>query len=69
MALTKKEDTLSLTVKISRELHDEVDKIRGMAKKANAVYDPTPAIEKALRKDIAATKKELEEIQKEASKK
>lgn len=64
MALIKKEETLTLLIKVPRKLHDEVDAVRAAAKKLNAVYDPTPRLIKALEKDLAAARKEIESAQK-----
>lgn len=66
MALIKKEETLTLTIKIPRKLHDEVDALRDAARKLNASYDPTPRLIKALEKDLAATRREIEAAQREA---
>lgn len=66
MAIKLKDDKLAFSVKISRELHDDLDKMREQAKQKGAVYDPSEAVEKALRKDIAASRKALSDL-KEAS--
>lgn len=68
MALIKKDDLLTLTIKIPRKLHDEVDAVRDAAKKINAAYDPAPRLIKALEKDLAATRREIEAAQKAAAK-
>lgn len=57
----KKDDTLTLNVKVPRELHDKVDDIREMAKAKGHTYDPAPALIKALEKDLAAAFKELQD--------
>jgi len=59
MGLVKREDKLSLTIKISRDLHDEIDRIRKEAKEISAQYDPAEVVERALRKDIARTRKQI----------
>lgn len=58
--LVKKEDTLVFNMRIPRDLHDEVDAVRAAAKSINATYDPGPNLAKALRKDLAATRKQIE---------
>lgn len=63
MALVKKEDLLTMNIKIPRKLHDEVDELRSRAKKLNAVYDPAPRLIKALEKDLATTRREIEEAE------
>lgn len=68
MAIKLKDDKLTFTVKISRELHDDLDKIREEAKKNGAVYDPSLAVEKALKKDIASSRKDLSGIKTDSSK-
>lgn len=60
--LVKKDDLLSFTVRIPRQLHDELDKIREAAKTVDATYDPAPALIKALRKDITLTQKAIEAV-------
>ena len=59
MVIKLKDSRLVFTVKIARDLHDELDKMRALAKTQGAEYDPSEAVEKALRKDIAASKKAL----------
>lgn len=58
--LVKKEDTLVFNMRIPRDLHDEVDEVRAAAKSINAAYDPSAILVKALRKDLAVTRKQIE---------
>lgn len=60
--LVKKDETLSFSVKIPRDLHDALDKIRADAKSVDALYDPGPAVIRALRKDIASTEKAIRAV-------
>jgi hypothetical protein len=60
MPLVSPQDTLTLTIKIPRELHDLNDEIRDLAKRKGMVFDPTPALIKALEKDIDAARRELQ---------
>lgn len=69
MSLIKKQELLTLTIRIPRELHDEVDAVRDAAKKINATYDPTPRLVKALQKDLAATRREIDAAMKDAQEK
>ncbi len=67
--LVKKEEVLSFSFKIPRDLHDEIDNIREKAKQVQATYDPTASLVRALKKDIAATLKQLEAVKVANSKK
>lgn len=65
MPVLKRAETLTLTTKVPRELHDQLDDMRKYAKEHGFEYDPADAIIKALRKDIDTSKSEIkEEIQK-----
>lgn len=64
MAIVSKEETLAINFRISRELHDEVDHVRKIAKDLGVTYDPSKALAKALKKDIVSSLKSLEEIKK-----
>ncbi len=61
MPIVKKAETLTLTTKIPRELHDQLDEMRKLAKDNGFDYDPADAIIKALRKDIEVSKGEIKE--------
>jgi hypothetical protein len=62
MALINKEDLLAFAVKIPREIHDEIDAVRALAKSVNATYDPHKAVVKALKRDLAVTRKQIEDL-------
>lgn len=68
MALVKKEETLSFAVKIPRTLHDELDNLRAQAKAVGGIYDPVPAVIKALRKDMAAALVQIDAVKKDNKK-
>ena len=62
MGIVKKTETLTLSLKVPRQLHDEVDQIRALAKKHGVEYDYTDALVKALKKDIDASKSDIEQL-------
>ena len=68
MAIVSKEETLAFNFKIPRELHDEVDKVRKLAKDLGVSYDPSAALAKALKKDLVASHRSLEAIKEANSK-
>lgn len=68
MSIVTKEATLTFAFKIPRDLHDEVDKVRKLAKQHGASYDPSPMLIKALRKDLAASMTALEKLKAENAK-
>lgn len=64
MGLTTKEKVLQFSFRIPRTLHDEVDEVRELAKSVGSAYDPHSALEKALRKDLASTRKQIDAMKK-----
>lgn len=67
MGLVKKEEMLAMPFRVTRELHDEVDAVRKLAKSVGASYDPSEALHKALKKDLAATRAQIEKLKAKTS--
>lgn len=62
MPIVKKTETLAISFKVDRKLHDKLDQIRTLAKKNGVEYDPTDALTKALQKDIDSATDELKKL-------
>lgn len=69
MPIVKKTETLALSFKIERKLHDKLDELRALAKKNGVDYDPTGALTKALQRDMDSAHADLKQMTEQEKKK
>ena len=62
MPIVKKNETLAISFKVDRKLHDKLDEIKQKARKLGVEYDPSEALSKALQKDIDSANNDLKTI-------